>query len=314
MRCKRKSDYYHVGIFIWSLNLIGIILGELTNRFCLIFEEYFHLYTRYNGSIWNMFCACFNDISLRVVLFGTLVAGVVITVTLLSQGTDYFEFEYIEIILSGFGSGSLVVYLLSFDTLSRVQVSSLMENNNRLIANGLAWSYYLGYLKIILPGLHERIEETEWKNKLSSKKVFILVPRECYSYDTISQEDKSIIFCQDRFIEYETDRAGTKRTYRNFVYEIARNDGNSPLRVLAEYPSQLSTLHAMSHSSQAMLSLEDRDEQAKLFLRTLEAILKCPSVPAIRNTCKLVPYARTGRRRLSEVLAQAVLEDIYGSQ
>ena len=42
MICKKNDrEYYHVGVFIWSLNLIGVILGELMNRFCLVFEETF---------------------------------------------------------------------------------------------------------------------------------------------------------------------------------------------------------------------------------------------------------------------------------
>jgi hypothetical protein len=66
----------------------------------------------------------------------------------------------------------------------------------------------------------------------------------------------------------------------------------------------------MSHSAGVKLSREDRDEQAKLFLRTLEAILQYPSVPEVRNNCKLVPYGRNLGVLLCEVLAEAVLEDL----
>ncbi len=169
--CKKDNrQYYHVGVFIWSLNLTGVILGELMNRFCLVFEEFFHLYTRYSGSKKKMFYACFSDISFRAVMFGFLVAFITINTTLLSQGADYFKYEYIEVILSGVGSGSFVLYLLSLDTLSRVQISSLVENTNRLVASGFAWSYYSGYLKIILPVLYDKIGNSEWKDILSSRK------------------------------------------------------------------------------------------------------------------------------------------------
>ncbi|XP_028400103.1 stimulator of interferon genes protein-like isoform X2 [Dendronephthya gigantea] len=315
MKCKReKNEHYHVGVFIWSLSIIGIILGELLNRLCLIFEEYFHLNTRYRGSKRRMLHACFNDISIRTFLFGILVVFVIITTTLLSQGTDYLEFEHVEIILSGLGSCSLVRYLLGLNSISRVQLSSLMENNNRLVANGLAWSYFFGYLKIFLPRLNERIEQSEWKNTLSSKKLYILMPRDCFAYSLLSDEDKNIELVKDASIEYKADRAGIPKVYRLNVYKIngTANLNNRPLHILAEYASPLSCLHEMSHEAEARLSREDRDEQAKLFLRTLKSIMKYPPIPEVPNRCKLVPYARCPGVQISKVLAEAVFEDMEG--
>ena len=307
--CETKNKYYHIGIFIWALNLVGIIFGQFTNRLCLIFEEYFHLYTRYNGSVMNMLKACFSDISFKAVLFAAIFACVIIVSTLLSQGVEYFKLEYIEIILSGIGSGSLVLYLLSLDTLSRVQISSLMENNNRLVANGLAWSFYFGYLKIILPDLQKRISETPWAEKLSSKKLFILLPSDCYAFGKLSEEDDAIERAgDDAMIEYDCERAGVfKRSYRNVVYNL--NKGGKPLYILVEYATPLCSLFDMSHSAEANLSAEDRDEQAKLFLRTLETILENPSEPGVLNKCKLVPYGRKEGIRLSQVLREAVREE-----
>lgn len=312
MICEAKDEHYHVGIFIWALNLVGIILGEFMNRFCLIFEEYFHLHTRYNSSKLKMFSACFSDISLKAVLFATLVAFIIIGSTLLSQGIGYFKLEYIEIILSGIGSGSLVLYLLSLNTLSRVQISSLLENNNRLVANGLAWSFYFGYLKLILPGLTKRISETEWPwaKKLSSKKLFILMPRDCYAFGKLSDEDSAIELQEgeDDALTYEVERAGIhKRSYKNVVYSV--RDETETFHVLAEYATPLCSMYDMSHSSEANLSQEDRDEQAKLFLRTLEAILDNPAEPEVRNKCKLVPYGRAEGMQLSRVLAEAIKEE-----
>ena len=291
MFCKQNDKSYHVGIFIWSLNLIGIILGEFVNRLCLMFEEYFHLYTRYNGSKRKMFSACFNDISFRAVFFAALVAFIIIGSTLLSQGAKYFKFEYIEIILSGVGSSTLVLYLLSLDTLSRVQISSLLENNNRLVANGLAWSYYFGYLRLILPRLPERIRASGWNGRLSSNKLFILMPRDCWAYGTLSEEaEEGRIELEDEVIECEAERAGiARRSFRNNVYKITVEDSDTPLYILAEYATPLCSMYDMSHSAEANLSVEDRDGQVKLFLRTLKAILSNPSVPAVRNRCKLVP-------------------------
>lgn len=324
--CEEKnSSYYHVGIFIWALNLVGIIVGELTNRLCLIFEEYFHLDTRYNSSKLSMLKACFSDISFKTVLFAALVAVIIIASTLVSQGVEYFKLEYIEIILSGIGSSSLVLYLLSLDTLSRVQISSLMENNNRLVANGLAWSFYFGYLKIILPGLPQRIAESKstWASKLSSKKLFILIPSDCFAFGKLGDEDDAIEIAgtklgdeddasektNDAAIEYVVERAGIyKRSYRNVIYRINNTMGD-PLYILAEYATPLCSMYDMSFYKETNLSTEDRDEQAKLFLGTVQAILDNPSEPNVRNRCKLVPYGRKEGIKLSQVLIEAVRDD-----
>ena len=320
MVCQRnEAQSYHVGVFVWSLNLIGIILGEFINRFCLVFEEYFHLCTRYGGSKRKMIYACFSDISFRAVFFGAFVAFIIIAATLSSQGADYFRFEYIEVILSGIGSASFILYILSSDTLSRVQISSLMENNKRLVANGLAWSFYFGYLRIVLPNLTERIENSKWRDeiKLSSNKLFILMPRDCYTYGLLTHEDRRIeVLPDDKVIEHKVYRAGVLRIYRLSVYKINRTSKSEdspvePLYVLAQYASPMSRLHDMCHARAARLTEQDRDEQAKLFLRTMKAILQNPDVREVRDSCKLVPYAReTPGLCLSELLAEAVLEDM----
>ena len=283
MVCRKNDQSYHVGVFIWSLNLLGIIFGEFVNRLCLMFEEYFHLCARYNNSKVKMLCACFNDISFRAVFFATLVAFIIIGSTLLSQGTQYFKYEYIEIILSGVGSSTVVLYLLTIDTLSRVQISSLMENNNRLVANGLAWSYYFGYLKLILPGFRDRINTSKWKGILSFPTLFILTPRDCYAYGDISDEskEKNIELVKDydtpkdeagefknAMIQCELKRTGTFKKARHNIYKI-KQEGSDPLYVFTEYATPLCSIYDMSHSSEAKLSPEDRDEQAKLFVHTL---------------------------------------------
>ncbi|CAB4035226.1 stimulator of interferon genes -like, partial [Paramuricea clavata] len=234
--------YYHVGIFIWSLNLIGIILGEFVNRKL--------------GKLRNEIEETELSFHMRPPREDPFQTG-----TKMEEKNDHL------------------------DTLSRVQISSLLENNNRLVANGLAWSYYFGYLKIILPKLHERIAESEWKDKLSSNKLFILMPRDCWAFGKLSDEaeDGKIQLVEDGVIEFEAERAGiSKRSYRNNVYEI-KIDGCEPLQVLAQYATPLCSMYDMSHSAEANLSVEDRDEQAKLFVRTLEAILRNPSVPEVRN-------------------------------
>ena len=184
-----------------------------------------------------------------------------------------------------------------------------MENNNRLVANGISWFYYFRYLKTVLAGLPNKVENSEWRAVLSSKKLFILLPCDCYAYGSLSREDRNIEILPGAVIEHRAYRAGAPKVYRLNVYKINRAD-NCPLYVLAHYASALCCLYDMSCSSDVKLSREDRDEQAMLFLRTLETILQHPSVPEVRNNYILVPYARNSGVRLSEVLAEAVLANM----
>jgi transmembrane protein 173 len=179
------------------------------------------------------------------------------------------------------------------------------------MANGFAWSFYFGYLKIILPALRERIENSEWRDRLSSKKLFILMPRDCCAYGSLRREDENIEIVPGAVIECKGYRAGVLRIYRLNVYKINReNCPQSPFYVLGQYASPICSLYDMSHAADAQLSREDRDEQAKLFVRTLEAILQHPSVPEVRENCKLLPYARTPETRLSRVISDAVEDDM----
>ena len=105
------------------------------------------------------------------------------------------------------------------------------------------------------------------------------------------------------------------RIYRLNIYKINRTDENSsPLYVLAQYASPMSYLYEMSYATGGRLTRQDRDEQAKVFLRTMKAILQNPSVPEVRDNCQLVPYARsTPGLRLSDLLSEAVLQDMQRS-
>ena len=65
-----------------------------------------------------------------------------------------------------------------------MELSQINENNNKNVADGLAWGYYFGYLKMVLPILAERIGQTDYKYLIPIHKLFILIPKTCYIYDS----------------------------------------------------------------------------------------------------------------------------------
>ena len=47
------------------------------------------------------------------------------------------------------------MFVIGAKKLSQAELSHLMETENTNVADGFAWSYYYGYLKLVLPHLHE---------------------------------------------------------------------------------------------------------------------------------------------------------------
>ncbi|XP_070090255.1 stimulator of interferon genes protein isoform X3 [Equus przewalskii] len=182
--------------------------------------------------------------------------------------------------------------LLGFQGLAPAEVSVICEENNFNVAHGLAWSYYTGYLRLILPGLRARIQVyNQLHNNVlcgaGSHRLHILFPLDCGVPDDLSVADPNICFLHE-LPQQSADRAGIKgRVYTNSVYRLLENGQPAGACVL-EYATPLQTLFAMSQDGRAGFSREDRLAQAKLFCRTLQDILA--DAPECQNNCRLIVY------------------------
>uniref|UniRef100_A0A8D0MQQ1 Stimulator of interferon genes protein n=1 Tax=Sus scrofa TaxID=9823 RepID=A0A8D0MQQ1_PIG len=176
--------------------------------------------------------------------------------------------------------------------LAPAEVSAICEKRNFNVAHGLAWSYYIGYLRLILPGLRARIQAYNQRHKnvlggIGNHRLHILFPLDCGVPDDLSVADPNIRFLHE-LPQQSADRAGIKgRVYTNSIYELLENGQPAGVCVL-EYATPLQTLFAMSQDGRAGFSREDRLEQAKLFCRTLEDILA--DAPEAQNNCRLIVY------------------------
>nr|XP_012604520.1 stimulator of interferon genes protein isoform X1 [Microcebus murinus]XP_012604521.1 stimulator of interferon genes protein isoform X1 [Microcebus murinus]XP_020137717.1 stimulator of interferon genes protein isoform X1 [Microcebus murinus] len=188
------------------------------------------------------------------------------------------------------------------------EVSAICEKKNFNVAHGLAWSYYIGYLRLILPGLQARIRAyNQLHNNMlrgaGSRRLYILFPLDCGVPDDLSVVDPNIRFLHV-LPQHSADRAGVKgRVYTNSVYEILENGQPAGTCVL-EYATPLQTLFAMSQDSRAAFNRENRLEQAKLFCRTLEDILA--EAPECQNNCRLIVY----QERSGFLLSQEILQHL----
>ncbi|XP_077166845.1 stimulator of interferon genes protein isoform X2 [Paroedura picta] len=161
---------------------------------------------------------------------------------------------------------------------SAAEISEISERNNLNVAHGLAWSYYIGYLKIILPRLKDSISIFNETNNFllkckKTRKLHILIPLNCHVPDNLLTADSRIQFINN-LPEVAVDRAGIKRrSYKNSVYGVL--DENQKMHFcVVEYATPLQSLNIMSQDENAALSSQARLEQAKLFCRTLEEILE----------------------------------------
>ncbi|NXD15259.1 STING protein, partial [Nothocercus nigrocapillus] len=190
------------------------------------------------------------------------------------------------------------------------EISEMSERSKQNVAHGLAWSYYVGYLKIVLPRLKESMEKFSRANPnvlahRETWKLHILVPLSCDICDDLEKADSNIQYLMD-LPETTLTRAGTKRrVYKHSLYVI--RDGDKLRTCAVEFATPLHSLYAMSQDEAAAFSREDRVEQAKLFYRTLEEILQ--GAKECAGTYRLIAYEGSGEAE-THFLSREILQHL----
>ncbi|XP_027712393.1 stimulator of interferon genes protein [Vombatus ursinus] len=278
----------------WLLfSFTSLQVGLLLKGACCLGEELSHIQSRYQGSYWQAIQACTVYPLQRGALL--LLSGY-FCVTFSSKPSPSLTWVFALL-----GLSQALSFILGFQSLSPAEISGVCERKHLNVAHGLAWSYYIGYLKLILPGLQARIQVYNQFNKdvlrsPEGHRLHILIPLDCRVPDDLSQADPNIRFLQE-LPQHRVDRAGIKgRIYSNSIYKIWENGKQAEVCVL-EFATPLQTLFAMSQDGRAGFSREDRLEQAKLFCRTLEDILE--DTPEARDCFRLIVYQEPEDRALS---------------
>ncbi|KAF6083332.1 hypothetical protein HJG60_019081 [Phyllostomus discolor] len=300
---------WHLGeqpkhILQWlTLHLASVQLGLLLKRVCHLAEELRHIHSRYQGSYWKAVRACMGC----PIRCGTLLLLSCYFIASLPSPADP-PFTWMLVLLS---LSEAVNILLDLQCLAPAEVSAVCEQRKLNVAHGLAWSFYIGYLKLILPELPARIRSynQHHNNTLqgtASHRLYILIPLDCGVPDSLSVVDSNIRFLHE-LPPQKADRAGIKsRVYTNSIYELLEN-GRPVGTCVLEYATPLQTLFAMSQDSRAAFSREDRLEQAKLFCQTLEDILE--DAPEYRKNCRFIIYQESAEGS-SFSLSQEILRHL----
>ncbi|KAK7899468.1 hypothetical protein WMY93_020321 [Mugilogobius chulae] len=112
-----------------------------------------------------------------------------------------------------------------------VELSDICETRKMNVAHGLAWSFYLGYLRLVLPRLEEAISEfcaSHKNNSLwsrGSQRLFILIPVNANISHKLEDEDDRIQFYES-LPNSQLDRGGVRgRVYKHSVYKVYNGRG-----------------------------------------------------------------------------------------
>ncbi|XP_055980553.1 stimulator of interferon genes protein [Sorex fumeus] len=284
--------------------LCHLAFQTLFQGFCSLAEELCHLHSRYQDSYWNAVKAC-----LRYRLHWYLVLALLYFFLWIFESP-----KSLMQTIAFLGLSQALHIILRIQDLSPAEISKVSEERKFNVAHGLAWSYYIGYLRLILPGLRARIQKyNQLHNNLlrgpASHQLYILFPLNCGIPDDLSVVDPNIRFLHE-LPSQTADRAGIKhRVYTNSVYEILENGVRVATCVL-EYATPLQTLFSMSQDSRAGFSREDRLEQAKLFCRTLGDILD--DALECQDNYSLIIYQDNAEESFS--LSQKILQHLRQEQ
>ena len=102
------------------------------------------------------------------------------------------------------------MFIIGTEKLSQTKLSHFAETKTKNVADGLAWGYYCGYLKLLLPHLDDVLEKAvapdfvvendDMKNAIQVKKLFIIISKNCLCYEKLINADRSIaaIFLHDK--------------------------------------------------------------------------------------------------------------------
>ncbi|KAL5004944.1 hypothetical protein ScPMuIL_018400 [Solemya velum] len=181
------------------------------------------------------------------------------------------------------------------------------------VGHGLAWSFFYGYLNLILPDIDSRIKRSKWWNgsycrRHMSYKYFVMLPETCRCRETLTDEDDNIThvgFLED----VVRNRAGTvSRPYKNTVYKVEH--AGEEYYCVCEYATAVLVMHEMEVNQLAGLTTHDRMLQVERFHKTVESILVHRSIKGIRGKARIVRYQQDGRTRVSELLVAAIEEEI----
>ncbi|XP_022905121.1 stimulator of interferon genes protein homolog [Onthophagus taurus] len=294
-----KSDtlfeYICVSLSFNFLLFTSVIFAE---KISLFIEEMKHLDSRYKNN-WLLL------IKFIFPIYSDMIIITIMLVTIIILSTTPYGSNIIKI-MENFGFSSNLFALFSSLILQKIvplgsasiHRAKMMEKLGGLDSGVfMAYSYYHGFLKIVLPntgtqqkGFKEFQADFESKHgiQFAYNKLIILVPMSLFCPPNLVDHSKYISLAQS-LGTIEVSRGGVhNRVYKNTVYKLEK-DGNR-YYVCAEYATPLRTMYDIVHTNNphAVLYETFQNEFIINFYQTLKDILE--NSEETRDLCDLVLF------------------------
>ena len=204
----------------------------------------------------------------------------------------------------------LLSYALGLRKATQVEVSAINEEETKNVAGGLAWSFYFGYLKMILPSIKETINLTDneiddmaLRDHIIDHKVFIIIPKDCNCFQNLADFDQNIQFVSQTH-EQRISRAGIQmRVYKNSIYKITLSTKQT-FYCLMEFATPLLSMYEMEKEPRCGFTTADKESQVTLFYKQLKMILEGDEKCRGRYHLVLLSSAKDG---LADVMAKEIM-------
>ena len=251
--------------FAAELLTLSVVFGELVRRLCLVTEEIQHKETRYQGNWKHVFDSTFAFGRYgRCILVVAAGSTLILCYALYEQCKVFYRSDYAVLFSLNCFLVPQLLFLVGVRELSPVETSEINERENKNVADGLAWGYYFGYLKLILPRLEAQIgDSAKFRFKIIKQKLFIVLPKTCYTHDDIVDADARVEWAGS-LPDIKINRGGKQRSYKQAVHKIkmSRPDGGiDEYHFVLEYATPLMSLYDMSEHAHAPLTRQERDHQ-----------------------------------------------------
>lgn len=287
-----------------SVFLMVLLLCDLILRLCQTLVSFTtDLGQQSDESFWSVVRYHFtlNTPSATIIIVGALLFFA-LTATVrrcpLSYAWDFGPYVCVPLIIFSF-------CLLRMSNLAEWETGSLSDLSAAKgldYGTGMAYSFYYGYLRLVLPsaetskkGIIEKIENFEANHNVTFPvhKLFILIPSSGYIPPDLKEASYQWMESARELEEDKRNRAGNVgRTYRNNVYKIhpGGENGKDPVYVAVEGATPLLTYYEVQKHNHPESAIYKRYKRKiiEMFYRKLQEILQ--SEPETRDLCELIYY------------------------
>lgn len=290
----RSTIAFKVKLMEYSFCILFHIILQIIYRAILVCEERRHLTSRYEGSWLVLFGDAFYMEYFHYIFYLSIIYDVYYWST---NGTMDIPVSYIPFI---------VVYILG--KILKVESSPLndslwvAENNGLDYGSGMAYSFFHGYLNLVLPktgredkNLKEIMQDYEDKNHInfSNYKLFILIPKSMRCFVSLKNEYSPSIEESTSLDPKIITVAGVQdRVYKNAVYKIVSggiDKKKTYIYVSAEYATPLKTFKDV-FDSRGIHSEYYNKHKKDIILQFYLTLGKVLEEKGLSDACELIYY------------------------